>query len=1532
MKRICTSLLLVWLILSFSISSSAQTTPTITATGVYTCTGQGTSQLTLPTGYAVYQWLDVSNNIVGTTQTYLASPGTYTAKVKKNVGDVSFVTVTAFTVASIVPSVPTLTAPSDIVSPICGTSSRNITANGGSNYTWFRNGVSLGISTDVLSVAGTSVLTPDTYVYTVSSTNNVTGCNTLSSSSVSLKVSPKPTTPTIAPVSSDLVCGTATKTLTATSGGTSYTWKKDGADLTSSTTNSLIVTGNDVATAGVYNFTVTQSNSVGCISNESTTISLKVSPKPATPVIAAVTNNLVCGTDTKTLTATSGGTNYTWKKDGTTISGILVNSLTVTGNDVITPGTFNFTVIQENLVGCLSDESAAVSLKISPKPTTPVVSAVTNNLVCGTDARILTATNGGTAYTWKRAGTSLNTSTTNSLTVKGSDVATAGVYSFTVSQQNIVGCVSDESVSVSLKLSPKPTTPVIAPLTSNLLCGTETKTLTTTTGSTAYTWKRSGTTLTNTTNTLTIALADVATAGTYSYSVITENSIGCLSDESVAVSVVLSPKPAKPTIDAINITDPICGVGTKTLTATSGGTSYTWKRNTTLLTDTTSTLLVKGNDVLTAGTYNYSVILENAFGCLSDESVAIALKVSPKPATPTIAPITKTLVCGTDSRTLTASSGGASYIWYRGDKLLKTSSSAITVTGRDTTVGGNYTFTVALQNSVGCASDYSTGITLQLFPTVPSKPIISASDKTTFCEGGSVTLTSSYTSSSNVWSRVTGADTTTTLATGIKVLKTNSFIVKAKDANGCLSLASDSLKVTVNPNPTAPIIAEGTAVSVCQLDSIKLNANNKGTGTYLWNTGTKTRSIYVKTAGTYSVIYTDTNTCSSPVSAITVLTVNPLPAKPTVTAVRPVEFCIGDFTTLKASSAAGYLWSNGQTSSQIDVNISTKITLRVVSDKGCKSKDSSDVVTVISNPLPATPSILADGPLKFCPDSSVTLSSSSTQSKYVWTELTSKTVLDSTKSLVVSDPGTYALQVISSKKCISKSSSSVVISVREAPQPASILASPIATFCEGGSVTLKALFANGNIAKYSWRDEDTKAEVATVQEFSVKTSGRFSVKVRDTFGCFSAYSKVLKVTVNPLPTKPTIRLVRPVNFCDEDSTLLEASLPNTTPISNKNVYQWLVDGKVFQTGSARVLTWKKANNIAVAVTDTNGCKATSTSDVVATVVNPLPTSPSITIIGANPFCADRNIILNAIGVEASSYKWSISSSNKSTISVNKAGNVTVQSISTFGCLSKPSPAVTLSTYPLPAAPQVTVSSGSTILCDGDKVRLTSSSSNKAYWWKSSTDSLGVGDSNTSILVTTTGNYFARVEDKNTCLSAPSSIIPVDVRPIPALPVITQTGTYTLDAQSAGDENGYFWKYNGEVQKGLITKSIKVKKDGDYQVQASISYAIPALPNGKLMCYSNPSTVFKYKQDLTFEGMSIYPNPTVTGDITIEVVEDLVGSTLQVFTMEGKLVEEFKIEKFDGPKKVTLSGSTGNAYIVKLKNDAFEKIKKILVLK
>ena len=58
----------------------------------------------------------------------------------------------------------------------------------------------------------------------------------------------------------------------------------------------------------------------------------------------------------------------------------------------------------------------------------------------------------------------------------------------------------------------------------------------------------------------------------------------------------------------------------------------------------------------------------------------------------------------------------------------------------------------------------------------------------------------------------------------------------------------------------------------------------------------------------------------------------------------------------------------------------------------------------------------------------------------------------------------------------------------------------------------------------------------------------------------------------------------------------------------------------------------------------------------------------------------------------------------------------------------------------------------------------------------------------------------------------SSIISVDSRSNPTPTVIKQIGTFTLDAQGVGDENGYVWRYNGDVQRDLTTRIIKAKKE------------------------------------------------------------------------------------------------------------------------
>ncbi|MDZ7896541.1 MAG: T9SS type A sorting domain-containing protein [Arcicella sp.] len=1275
--------------------------------------------------------------------------------------------------------------------------------------------------------------------------------------------------------------------------------------------------------------------------------------------IVAVYTCTGAGSATLSVSPTTGITAYSWRNSANAVVATTptINQLSGTFRVIITRTSGNTTLgpftIASNIV-----------------PTTPSVTPATvANAVCGTATQTLTSSTAAN-YAWLRNGVAISGANASTLSISGNSVTAPSTNNYAVSVLNPTTACSAISNQVSLRISPKPATPVINPVSPNPLCGSAQTTLTATGGGTVYTWRRGATVLGSTINTYTATGTETA-AGNYNYTVSYVNSVGCLSDDSAPVALTLSSKPATPVISPATLTTPICGTATQVLTVASGASSYSWKRNGAGITGSTNSITVTGNDVVTPGTYAYSVSSLNAIGCTSDESAVVSLKVSPKPATPTITPalFTPNVVCGTDTKILTATSGGSKYNWLRNGTPVtsSTTSNALTVAGTDIASGGTYSYTVSLENSVGCISDVSTTpVVLQLFPTVPARPTIANSGGLIFCEGGSVTLRSSYTANTNTWSRTVGSDTTTSTTAGIIVRTSNTLTVQAKDANGCTSLPSLPIVVTVNIKPTPPVIDLSGARGICDSDSIVLTSNNKGSGNYLWSNGRTTRSITAKTAGTYTLIYTDTQTpaCTSLPSVATVLTINPLPVRPTITgpnnSLPLTEFCYRQFTTLVAATTttgATFEWDyQNRTGSQIDVAGSAKLTtvetIRVSAKsvsvfannpKACKSRETSDVVTITVNPLPTTPDITANRAFTFCPDSTITLTSTvSPTGAYKWINAkdnsefsTNRTVLIDTTSKFFNNAsiekvGRFFVRTVSDKNCVSDTSRNVTITVRNAPQPASIAADPrSATVCLGGKVTLSALVSNANIARYSWRDESNQQELSTQPEVSVITSGNYSVRVRDVFGCFAAYSRPIKVSINSLPNKPTLSLTKPKVFCEEDSVVVQASLASTTPNGNRTLYSWIVDGQTVLETFSRNFSYKKVGIISVALTDSNGCKATAVSDTIRTTVNPLPNSPTITVRGANPFCADKNVALNAVGTNGVTYKWSTGATTQ-TITTNTAGNITVQSINGFGCLSKPSQPVLIRVNPLPTAPRLTAN-GDVTFCEGSRVRIVSSSAFKAYWFRSTTDSIGLGDDNTSIFASKTGSYFAKVQDDNGCISLASAPIAVDSRPNPTPTIIKQIGSFTLDAQGLGDENGYLWRYNGDLQRDLTTKLIKAKKDGDYQVQASITYSgITNIAGGRLVCFSKVSDVIKYVQDVSFEGVSVFPNPSIDGVINVEAIEDLIGANITIYDLYGRMVADYTIDKFNTLKRIELPKLQGTTYILKISSGGLEKTRKVLI--
>src|SRR5207248_5554869 len=118
-----------------------------------------------------------------------------------------------------------------------------------------------------------------------------------------------------------------------------------------------------------------------------------------------------------------------------------------------------------------------------------------------------------------------------------------------------------------------------------------------------------------------------------------------------------------------------------------------------------------------------------------------------------------------------------------------------------------------------------------------------------------------------------------------------------------------------------------------------------------------TNQTYNATAsGSYTVKVTDGNSCVSAPSSATVVTVNPLPATPTITPGGPTTFCAGGSVTLTSSSASGNQWRlngapiGGATNQTYLASVAGDYTV-VVTASGCSSAASA-ATTVTVNPNP----------------------------------------------------------------------------------------------------------------------------------------------------------------------------------------------------------------------------------------------------------------------------------------------------------------------------------------------------------------------------------------------------------------------------------------------------------------------------------------------------------------------------------------------------------------------------------------------------
>ncbi len=694
-------------------------------------------------------------------------------------------------------------------------------------------------------------------------------------------------------------------------------------------------------------------------------------------------------------------------------------------------------------------------------------------------------------------------------------------------------------------------------------------------GATSYSWSITNGTITGGASLQTVTYTAGA-SGNVGLTLNIVEAVGCHKSGSINV-----PIPAVPTITPGGPTT-FCAGGSVTL-ASSSASGNQWYLNGNPIGGATNQTFIAS----ASGSYTVAVN-----GCVSAQSSVTTVTVNPTPATPTITAGGPTTFCTGGGVNLTSSSASSNQWLLNGNPIGGATNQTLIASA-----SGNYTVIVT---AAGCSSAPSAATTITVNST-PFTPTITAGGPTTFCTGGSVTLTSGSTAG-NQWylnnNPIGGATNQTFVASS-----SGNYTVIVT-TTGCTSNTSAATTVTVNPIPPTPTITPGGPTTFCAGGSVTLTSSAASGNQWLLNgnpIGGATNQTYNAAAsGNYTVAVT-TSGCTSAASAATAVAVNPIPATPTITGTT--NFCTGGSSTLTSSSAAGNQWYlagnpiGGATNQTYNATAAGTYTVTVTTN-GCTSATSA-VTTVTVNPIPPTPTITPGGPTTFCAGGSVTLTSSSASGNQ-WS-LNGNPIGGATnQTFNAAASGSFTVTVTTSS-CTSAASAATTVAVT--PLPATPTISGAASFCTGGSTTLTSSSASGN----QWYLNGNPIGGATNTTFVAAEAGSYSVTVTAS-GCTSATSAPANVTINPNPNA-TITVV----------STMPSNSSTTASVADAGVgatYLWTISGGTITAGAGtRTITFTAGPagtlNLTAKVTTAAGCIDTKPANVTITI-------PPVTVTSISP--------------------------------------------------------------------------------------------------------------------------------------------------------------------------------------------------------------------------------------------------------------------------------------------------------------------------
>ncbi|MGZ3862426.1 MAG: beta strand repeat-containing protein [Bacteroidia bacterium] len=920
----------------------------------------------------------------------------------------------------------------------------------------------------------------------------------------------------------------------------------------------------------------------------------------------------------------------------------------------------------------------------------------------------------------------------------------------------------------------------------------------------------------------------------------------CGYKQTLTKTVTVNPKPTVLINGAAASTVSVCTSNNYTLTG-GGGVSYSWSTGA-----STSTISVAAPAAGASATY--TVTGTDANGCKNTASITVTGWALPTVTMTNSNPS----VCSGHSVTLTANPGTLTYSWSTG-----ANGSSISVSP-----GSNTIYTVTGTDGNGCKKSTTATVTVLSVPTI-------AVNTATICVGQTATLTASG-GSTYAWS-------TSQTGTSINVSPGSSatYTVIGTAANTCTNSATSNVTVNSLPNVTV------NSQVICNGSNAILNAN--GASTYTWSNSSGGPSISVNptTTTSYTVTGTNGNSCTN--TAVSTVTVNPVPAISGSPTISPSNCggSTGSITgvNITGSGSLSYTWTNsgnvvvGNTANISNLPAGT-YNLAVTDANGCTSAFGPYSIT---NPgAPGAPSVVVND-TTVCVGQTVTLvaSSSTGGATLTWTGpgLSTSSPTVTLNPAQVNQSGVYSVYATAAG-CAGPSKN---ITITIYPLPVVTAASQTNPYCSGSTINLNG--AGGGT--YSWTGPNTftsSTQNPTIASSSTVNAGTYTLVVTDANGCVS--SDTANVIVNQTPSLTNVSATSPT-LCAGQTIQLNA---NATPAGT--TFSW--SGPNGFSSSSQNPTITNAGVIqsgTYSVTTTlNNC--TGAVGTVSVTVNPNPTAQAT--ISNSVICSGNAVNLGGNG--GGTYSWNgpgaftSSSQNPSLLNVSSAqsGTYTLVVTNAFNCSDMDTVSLTVN-----QTPTVTSVASGTTICAGQTFSLgvVATPTNSVFSWTGPNSYTSSSQNNTisNANVTQSGTYSVTV-GIGAC-SAPTSTVAITVNPNPvAVAAISNTvicSGNTINLSSAGGAT-YSWSgpnsYTSTSQNNVLT-NVTPSMSGTYTITVTNAFNCPHDTTVSLLVNQTPSPAVTTGAS-TCDGDTLVLNANGTGTInwySDSTLTTLVAANTSTFT-------------------------------------------------